>query len=293
MSLILDALSRAERDKRSAVLSVPDLLAQPGSAESRSRPWLLWIVSGLLLCTLLVVFLLLSQEKTATPVVARLTTPASSGDETAATFTIPGRTPDLEAFVEAPRGRVEPSVAEPLASDLALEVEQTLLDMDDESRAAIEALYALDDAPVESARDDSTALRPSQSQSRAQVAADPAAQTTDFGDSTALTEERLDLASMLREVRAVAEQDAVLTEHAAPMLDELSKRFRDSVPTLMYLRHEYNSAGLSTVVINGSNLRVGQRTRNVEVREVLRDSVVLRFDSTDFRLRALNSWVNL
>lgn len=102
----------------------------------------------------------------------------------------------------------------------------------------------------------------------------------------------VDLERILRRARA-EEAAAKLSEHPAPLLQTLSKQYRDRVPTLMYLRHDYNPAGNSTVLINSATLGVGDRSRGVEVREILADSVILGFEDREFRLRALNSWVNL
>lgn len=105
-------------------------------------------------------------------------------------------------------------------------------------------------------------------------------------------EEPVDLERALRRARAEVAASR-LADHPVPLLQSLTKQYRDRVPTLMYLRHDYNPTGTSTVLINGEDLRVGGRSRNVEVREILADSVILRFEGRDFRLRALNSWVNL
>ncbi len=51
---------------------------------------------------------------------------------------------------------------------------------------------------------------------------------------------------------------------------------------------------MSSVVINGKELHVGgSAAAGVKVEAILPDSVVLSFDGRKFRLRALNSWVNL
>lgn len=110
--------------------------------------------------------------------------------------------------------------------------------------------------------------------------------------SSAPEASRLDPLEILNEVRA-AEASSDLAPHPVPLLAEQSKQYRDSVPTLIYLSHDFNSRGVSMVRINGEDLREGQRTRQVLVREILPDSVVLSFKETEFRLRALNSWVNL
>jgi hypothetical protein len=48
------------------------------------------------------------------------------------------------------------------------------------------------------------------------------------------------------------------------------------------------------VVLNGKELKVGgSPASGVKVEEILPDSVVLNYRGTEFRLRALNSWVNL
>jgi len=112
------------------------------------------------------------------------------------------------------------------------------------------------------------------------------------GGGAAEQEVEVDLRELLRRVQDEA-QDEALEPHPAPLFSDLSQRFRDQVPTLMYLRHDYRNNGASTVTINGEQLREGQRSRGVQVVEILRDSVILRFDAQDFRLRALNSWVNL
>ena len=63
----------------------------------------------------------------------------------------------------------------------------------------------------------------------------------------------------------------------------------------MYSRHDYRSnSKTSAVTINGRSLRAGGVAGGgVKVVEVLPDSVVLSHQGTEFRLRALNSWVNL
>lgn len=105
-------------------------------------------------------------------------------------------------------------------------------------------------------------------------------------------ESSIDVDAVLAQLR-IEEGQSDLIAHPVPLLDSLSKQFRDSVPTLMYRLHDYQSQGRSVVVINGDALAVGERTRGVVVRDILADSVILEFSGTAFRLRALNSWVNL
>jgi hypothetical protein len=86
-----------------------------------------------------------------------------------------------------------------------------------------------------------------------------------------------------------------LSEHPAPLLATLSQRFKDEVPTILYSRHDYRGPeGANSVVMNGKTVRPGGAVApGVRLEEILPDSVVLSYRDTRFRLRALNSWVNL
>jgi hypothetical protein len=105
-------------------------------------------------------------------------------------------------------------------------------------------------------------------------------------------EETIDIEAVVARAREELGEPA-LSPHPAPLLADLSQQQKDAIPTLMYLRHDYVENGTSSVLINGQTRRVGDRIGAVQVEEILRDSVVLRHRDTLFRLRALNSWVNL
>ena len=78
-------------------------------------------------------------------------------------------------------------------------------------------------------------------------------------------------------------------------LSELSQQTKDAIPSIFYERHDYSGRpGQSVVVLNGKALKAGgSPASGVRVEEILPDSVVLDYRGTEFRLRALNSWVNL
>ena len=107
-------------------------------------------------------------------------------------------------------------------------------------------------------------------------------------------EEPIDIASVLQSARQEM-KDATLDEHPVPLLSALSQQVKDDIPTLYYQRHDYsNNTSISTVVMNSKTLKVGGNPVNgVKIEEILPDSVVLSYQGTQFRLRALNSWVNL
>lgn len=99
---------------------------------------------------------------------------------------------------------------------------------------------------------------------------------------------------ILREARDEME-NASLEEHSAPFLADLSQLSKDAIPTLYYQRHDYSSnASESSVTMNGNIVKAGGSiVPGMKVEEILPDSVVLNYQGTQFRLRALNSWVNL
>jgi hypothetical protein len=107
-------------------------------------------------------------------------------------------------------------------------------------------------------------------------------------------QQSIDIDRILREAREEVE-NATLPDHPVPFLIDLSQQTKDSIPTVYYLRHDYSSnASLSTVVLNSKTLSVGgSPVPGMKIEEILPDSVVLNYQGTQFRLRALNSWVNL
>lgn len=112
------------------------------------------------------------------------------------------------------------------------------------------------------------------------------------GREAAPAGETIDIEAVLARARKEL-GEPTLSPHPAPLLADLAQQHKDAIPTLMYLRHDYVESGISSVLINGETRRVGDRIGAVQVEEILRDSVVLRYRDTLFRLRALNSWVNL
>lgn len=108
------------------------------------------------------------------------------------------------------------------------------------------------------------------------------------------TQRTANLDRILKEAREEME-NAGLEDHPAPFLSDLSQRTKDSIPTLYYQRHDYSSdSSQSSVTLNGNTVKTGGSVvPGMKVEEILPDSVVLNYQGTQFRLRALNSWVNL
>ena len=102
----------------------------------------------------------------------------------------------------------------------------------------------------------------------------------------------IDLANVIQ--RAVVEMgEGALEPHPAVLLENLSQQFKNKLPTISYDSHDFSVDLEPSVTLNGVVLREGEKVGLFEVRDILRDSVILRFDDTDFRLKALNTWLNL
>ena len=87
--------------------------------------------------------------------------------------------------------------------------------------------------------------------------------------------------------------ESALSPHPTPLLENLSQQQKDQIPMIVYSEHNFALQGLASVMLNGKRLQSGQRADTVEVIDILRDSVILRVDDVEFRLKALNTWVNL
>ncbi len=295
MSLILDALNRSERERRAGD-EVPNLATEhyTGAAGTGSgwRQQLLWAA---LAAALLVIGWLVWERFGAEPGTAELTTAEQSAAMPAAptatsapqvvaepavnkapTVAVAAQTDtaNADAETETVAEPPEPVVAEPAVS-------ADVIDLYKQGGSGADAAPApapAESAPVEVA----PPAEPEPVTETATVAAPP------------VSEESLDIEALV--ARAENElENARLAEHPAPFLADLSQQKKNQIPTLMYSRHDYASdAKASAVTINGKSLRAGGTAGGgVRVVEVLPDSVVLSHQGTEFRLRALNSWVNL
>lgn len=70
---------------------------------------------------------------------------------------------------------------------------------------------------------------------------------------------------------------------------------KQQIPTISYSRHNYLPQNVSTVVINGETLGEGNAFSggSFVVDEIFVDGVVLSFRGNKFKLRALSGWVNM
>ncbi len=300
MSLILDALNRSRADTD----QVPGLATQHyvenNAGSSRGRQYVPWL--ALLVSLLVLGWLVLDrmQPRPLLPSVVETTiTPAPIPTQPPET-----RAPQAAASVRAPVPEVietresSPVRARPVKKLTLVEDETVVKTQVPEDDSAVADLYRQHPAPVRVTA--SAAIKPAarpepESTARSPVA--PAiAERPAVADvvEAAREEQPIDIEQMVLKARDELE-NARLEEHAAPFITDLSQQTKDSIPTIFYERHDYSdNKSQSSVVCNGKSLKVGgSPAAGVKVDEILPDSVVLSYRGTQFRLRALNSWVNL
>jgi hypothetical protein len=306
VSLILDALNRSRQDTG----QLPGLETLHYS-EDRSRPVpvFAWVLAGALVLAVSVIVWLVLERGGSSAGGAISVPPAKQAPvadtvlpPTAAALTQAPAQPtagDKPAPIKATASRAPATTSpeEPAAATIvsgpppeALPGPAPLPSSDPPALAGTEPLVnKTADASVD-------ALYRQQQQAGAAAPASPAAPLETSEPAPAVAASREESPVDIEKLLVAAEQelaDARLAEHPAPFIAALSQQTKDAIPTLMYQRHDYSSSGKSSVVINGKTLGNGASTAGVKVVEILPDSVVLSFAGTQFRLRALNSWVNL
>ena len=275
MSLILDALKRAEGGKASDTELAQTYLRQSEHAPaSRLR-----IRGGLLLGLTIGLVLVWGID-----------------------WLTKERPPSTLAPVELPTLRAPTTTAPPKAKPVLVPVTETAASLAAADREAASELNARMWADAErlqgqgNSSDLPQAEAPSRDAGSLEAQGVAAGMSVEPERSDGLTveeaEAEIDLVALLERVAAESGEVA-LEPHPAVLLENLSQQAKDQIPSIVYSQHSFGSGGDSFVMLNGSTLRVGQRVGPIEVREILSDSVVLRVGSAEFRLRALNTWVNL
>jgi general secretion pathway protein B len=299
MSLILDALNRARQQEN----AVPGLATQHPLEQltARRRQLLLW--GALAVAVVIIAWLVVDRWRApASPgedigapvaelsrnigsavnsVTTELKARAAAAEQAAGAVSAPGAAPVAIAPASTPQAAVQADAAAqpPVGQSAAAAAPQTA------AQAAPQTIQ--DDAVVQlyqnrDLEEEPPVREPAPTSQRGVAQVDSELQRTS------------EVERILREARDEME-NASLEEHSAPFLADLSQLSKDAIPTLYYQRHDYSSnASESSVTMNGSTVKAGGSVvPGMKVEEILPDSVVLNYQGTQFRLRALNSWVNL
>ncbi|MFK8050199.1 MAG: general secretion pathway protein GspB [Halioglobus sp.] len=279
MSLILEALSRSSQERQTDSNS-PGLDTPAYVDESElGRPWQFWLPWVILSLALAAVGLLLADKFSDEPASAP-TAVESPAEQTVAPVQSQIKAQPAPAVSDGQLKLAEPVKAVEMAEKMlsAVPIAEQVANAEGLD-PAVEALYANQPPSIPKQPAPKPANKPVE-----KVIATPPKRS----------ESNIDIEEVLARTEDALKR-ARLQEHSAPFIADLSQQLKDDIPTIMYLKHDYSSKpGESVVVLNSKSVRVGGRIgAGMTVEEILTDSVVLNYRGTQFRLRALNSWINL
>lgn len=281
MSLILDALNRADNERKNQD-AVPGLntvhpapvMVLEDKPETKHRLYFAILISiiALVACVYWVI-----ARPTVTPPVVNQVVPATApiSKET----TPPVSTPvQVTTGVAATDNKVV--AAEPKASVIA-----------PKATAVVEQLYSAPDSKPGSTDPQVNQLYAAEEPVASESIEDPfaaqpavAAQPTHITDTTG---------GRLATEAVVPRTFASITN--IQDFNELPWNTKQQIPTISYQRHNYLAGGISSVVINGQTLGEGNIANSSQliVQEIFQDGVVLKRGDVIFKLRALNGWINM
>lgn len=271
MSLILDALNRAEHERKNQN-TVPDLntLHRPQALNAAPglRPTMKWMIGIVLLLIAIIVVLVFvlrrepveqSRAVSATPVQQSSVAPTSSSvvAQQSSVELAP-----VKVAAAVPVVKSAPSVSAPDA-----DINKLYSAADTEPAAVVDAgvseLYAAEAATTAASETIVDPFNPS-------------------GDAIVPLQEQAPARTF----------DSIKN---IPDFNALPWNMRQKIPTISYARHNFLVGGVSTVVINNQTTGVGNiiGAGQFVVQEIFVDGVVLKHGNAVFKLRALNGWINM
>ena len=294
MSLILDALNKADREREYRD-AIPDLKTVHGAPRPTRDYRQFWLVGGLVAALLMVVTLLVIvwlRMPGPVPAPVERDPEATAAPEQIATAPAPATpAPNLPELKEPAQN------AAPLAAPVDQEV-QALYQTQQDTKVmeVIEPkVQTVSEAPVvitpENPRRstvDEELARALWEESRRE-AQQPV--PTSALPTTPVTTPVATAKTEPTPLPADVPVEETLAGHSGiPFLHELPVSVQDTIPTLMYAKHEYDKG---FVVINKEELNMGSAARGgVLVERILADGVLLSLNGTEFKLSSLSSWVN-
>lgn len=289
MSLILEALNRAEQERKHQQ-QVPDIHTQHQPPQA-GRPWRPWVLAGALAAVLILAagwYLMASrQAPEAGQPLGGQAVPLALVPEPKPASTPAGVQAENPAAAIA---AVEDTPAAPAPSPAQASAPAG-------SAAEVQQLYAPPAAePI---------VEPAQVAQLYQP--EPAQPTRELTWPEAGTQEESGAVSEVAAPEPTASVGSTLAPRPelparylssiadVPYFNDLPWLQKQQIPTISYSRHNYLANGISSVVINGETRGIGNLVSSGQfiVEDILADGVVLRYEHRRFKLPALTGWVNM
>ena len=274
MSMILDALKRADRERRQQDLEVPTLDTHHGERSPGVRNRRLWLIgSGLLVFAFLVA-----------GGIALIQAPWQPESRSAETQPETGKAQPQSAQTK-PTARQQTAANPQQTTIEALYQEQAQMQVEQDSgrtltREEIANLYrqAIEDTPEQD---------PDDQESRGTASAEVM--------ETPTTTERPAASAALDAASAEASDDSRPSALSGlPQIHTLSQSMQRNIPSINYQEHHYQPGGGSWVRLNRERKQVGDPiTPDLRIESIDREGLVLNYRGRSFRLKALNSWINM
>lgn len=292
MSLILDALNRAEHERKNQN-AVPDLNTlhhpQPLNAVVPARP-MLWlaVAAALVLVAIVLVLVIVLRPEPVASSASVVQTSASSAAAIAVQQASPA--PSQAAVVQSAPQSAAVAVKPAVAIEAKPATQRAVASVSAAPKVAapkadIDKLYAAEDSqPVETAERGVNELY--------------AAEAATTAASESIVDPFNPAAAHAVTATAVQEQAPPRTFDSIkniPDFNALPWNMRQQIPTISYARHNYLAGGVSSVVINNQTTGVGNiiGAGQFIVQEIFVDGVVLKHGNAVFKLRALTGWINM
>jgi general secretion pathway protein B len=285
MSLILDALNKAQRERQEQQEPVPQLSTvhyTPSAGTDNPAHVRKGAIAGGVLVLCLAAFLGGRWLSVGAPVAEEIAVEASLEQPQAASAAQPSSTRrEMTAAEPARQAPVAPVRPASPASTAPQDVTQ---------------LYQQPEAPQR---------RPAvRDGAKVEVKNAPAAQATVSANAQSALQRAASEAAVVSEPKSKPENvvaqpaahpsDSIAALTDLPYVQDLSWATQQNLPSIIYADHRYqeNPAGRS-VLINGNTYRKGgQIEQGLVLEDIFRDGIVLQFQGQRFKLQALNSWVN-
>lgn len=310
MSLILDALNKADREREPAP-AIPTIAAPftPSAETNNALPGWVYAIAGALAVSVVVMLVLLFKigGATSAPVPASAATPDNSANTAVQNESIVSEKPLSAETVEAAKTAKLPESYSPKepSSFAQYELQKSVLKeastqplskpIESDAVANLYGNTEPESAPVSTSEkeapkplDNKVVEAPTPTQQAKPKISKPAEPLVSDEELSELWREAQKETPPPAPPKTQQGQFAQL-----PYLYQLPESFQERIPTLMYQNHIF-TARASAVIINGSTYKKGDVIADqLKIEEITEEDLVLSYMDKPFKLAALSSWVKM